>query len=169
MRLEPPLRNDHETTVCALCGATFQPVGRQRFCTPAHRQAAWRRRHPTPPPTIPAHAPRQMTVYQCPECESRYLGEQYCSECACFCRRVGAGGLCPACDEPIAVSDLLPEYAASSDHPRGTGAKPPLPRTLSPQVPSAPRILKTGGDPGFLGNSPGRRRAGPPAASGRIS
>jgi hypothetical protein len=27
------------------------------------------------------------------------------------------------------------------------GAKPHLPRTLSPQVPSAPRILKTGGNP----------------------
>jgi hypothetical protein len=127
MRLEPPLRNDHETTACALCGTTFQPVGRQRFCTPAHRQAAWRRRHPTWLPTVPAHTPRQTTVYQCPACESRYLGEQYCSECGRFCRRVGAGGLCPACEEPIAVTDLLPEYAESSHHPWGTGGRAPSP------------------------------------------
>ncbi len=127
MRLEPALRNDHETTACALCGTLFQPVGRQRFCTPAHRQAAWRRRHQTPLPTVPEHIPRQTTVYQCPECESRYLGEQYCGECGRFCRRVGAGGLCPACEEPIAVSDLLPEYADSSHHPRGKGGRAPSP------------------------------------------
>lgn len=24
-----------------------------------------------------------------------------------FCRRVGIGGLCPHCDEPVAISDLL--------------------------------------------------------------
>jgi hypothetical protein len=107
---ELPLRNDGETMVCALCGAAFQPVGRQRFCTPAHRQAAWRRRHPTPLPTVPARTPRQATVYQCPECESRYLGDQYCSDCGRFCRRIGVGGLCPACEEPVAIIDLLPEH-----------------------------------------------------------
>ena len=106
---EAPLRNDSETMACALCGTTFQPVGRQRFCTPAHRQAAWRRRHPTPLPTVPAHTPRQTTIYQCPECDSRYLGDQYCSDCARFCRRVGVGGLCPVCDEPVAICDLLPD------------------------------------------------------------
>ncbi len=25
------------------------------------------------------------------------------------CRRIGAGGLCPSCDEPIALADLLPD------------------------------------------------------------
>ncbi len=124
---EPPLRNDSETMACALCGTTFQPVGRQRFCTPAHRQAAWRRRHPTPLPTVPVHTPRQTIVYQCPECESRYLGDQYCSDCGRFCRRIGVGGLCPACDEPVAISDLLPEHAAT---PTTTGDSGPSP--LSP-------------------------------------
>lgn len=106
---EAPLRNDSETTACALCGTTFQPVGRQRFCTPAHRQTAWRRRHPIAIPTMPLHTPRQTTVYQCPACDTRYLGEQYCHECARFCRRLGVGGPCPACDEPVALVDLLPE------------------------------------------------------------
>ena len=38
---------------------------------------------------------------------TRYLGTQRCSECGVFCRRVGAGGLCPECGEPVAVADLL--------------------------------------------------------------
>jgi hypothetical protein len=34
---EPPLRNDSETIGCPLCGTTFQPVGRQHFRHPNHR------------------------------------------------------------------------------------------------------------------------------------
>ena len=84
---ELTLRNVSETTTrcCAICGTEFEPVGRQRFDKPACRQAAWRRRHPTPLPPIPARAPRHSTVYQCPSCESRYLGEQYCGDCGTFC------------------------------------------------------------------------------------
>ena len=109
MQLETPLRNDGETmTPCTICGTRFQPVGRQRFCKPACRQTAWRRRHPTPLPLVPARVPRHNTVYQCPSCDNRYLGEQYCADCGRFCRRVGVGGLCPACDEPVAITDLLP-------------------------------------------------------------
>ena len=47
------------------------------------------------------------TVYLCPECEERYLGEQYCSDCGTFCRRLGPGGPCPCCDEAISVTELL--------------------------------------------------------------
>jgi len=60
---------------------------------------------------MPPRMPRPRTVYQCPECDNRYLGEQYCSDCGRFCRRVGAGGPCPNCEEPVAISDLLAEYA----------------------------------------------------------
>lgn len=38
--------------------------------------------------------------------EHRYLGAQYCPDCQTFCRRVGPGGLCPQCDEPVAYVDL---------------------------------------------------------------
>jgi hypothetical protein len=41
-------------------------------------------------------------------CETRYLGQQRCPDCGIFCRRVGHGGLCPHCDEPVALQDLLP-------------------------------------------------------------
>jgi hypothetical protein len=107
---ELPLRNDGETiSSCGVCGAQFHPVGRQRFCTAACRQVAWRRRHPTPLPAVPLRAPRPRTVYQCPSCDSRSLGEQYCSDCGTFRRRVGPGGRCPSCEEPIALADLLPD------------------------------------------------------------
>jgi hypothetical protein len=40
-------------------------------------------------------------------CEQRYLGAQYCSECSTFCVRLGPGGLCPHCDEPLTIAELL--------------------------------------------------------------
>ena len=50
---------------------------------------------------------KAATVYQCPLCEERYLGDQYCPNCGTFCRRLGPGGSCPCCDEAIAVTELL--------------------------------------------------------------
>jgi hypothetical protein len=103
-----PLRNDGETIRCATCGASFERVGRQRFCGAACRQAAWRRRHTVSPKVlIPTRAPRLATVYVCTECETRYLGEQRCPDCQRFCKRVGPGGPCPHCDEPVALADLI--------------------------------------------------------------
>jgi hypothetical protein len=106
----PPSRDDGVTVagaVCPVCGAPFRPAGRRRFCSAACRQAAWRRRHPAPPPPAPAPAPRAAAVYECPACGARLLGEQRCPDCNRFCRRVGPGGRCPHCDEPVAVADLV--------------------------------------------------------------
>jgi len=83
------------------------PAGRRRFCSDACRQAAWRRRQPTALPPIPDRSPRPTTVYVCPDCDARFLGEQRCPDCNTFARRLGPGGPCPHCDEPVAVSDLL--------------------------------------------------------------
>jgi hypothetical protein len=47
-----------------------------------------------------------VTVYECDGCGARTLGEQYCDECRTFMRRVGVGGCCPACSEPIAYQEL---------------------------------------------------------------
>jgi hypothetical protein len=106
-----PSRNDGVTIPCPVCERSFQPTGRQRVCSAACRQAAFRRRHSAAAaplvPVLPHRSRRDRTVYQCPACETRYLGHQRCSECGVFCRRVGAGGLCPECGEPIAVADLL--------------------------------------------------------------
>lgn len=46
------------------------------------------------------------TVYECPDCETRYLNEHRCPDCNLFCRRLDAGGCCPHCDEPVTISDL---------------------------------------------------------------
>jgi hypothetical protein len=95
---------------CAVCGRAFRPGGRRRYCSAACRQAAWRRRHAARRPPLPAlrpRPPRAIVVYECPGCAARYLGEQRCPDCHLFCRRVGPGGLCPHCDEPVAVADLL--------------------------------------------------------------
>jgi hypothetical protein len=56
---------------------------------------------------IPERATRAATVYECPTCETRFLGVQRCADCGVFCRRVGPGGPCPHCDEPVALADLL--------------------------------------------------------------
>lgn len=104
-----PLRNDGVTTPCPVCGLPFTPAGRQRACSAACRQTAWRRRHAPPVPMIPSRTPRAATIYECPSCESRYLGEQRCPECRIFCRKLGPGGSCPHCDELILLAELLPE------------------------------------------------------------
>lgn len=104
---DSPSRNDGLTIACPLCGHGFHPVGRRRFCSDAWRQAAWRQRHPAPLPSLPARPPRATVVSECPECSTRYLGEQRCPDCHLFCHRVGPGGSCPHCDEPVAVADLL--------------------------------------------------------------
>jgi len=103
-------RNDSEPRSCPVCQQSFVPRGRQRVCSAACRQAAWRRRRPTPGAMVPERATRATTIYECPSCETRFLGEQRCPDCGTFCRRIGPGGLCPHCDEPVALADLLPAY-----------------------------------------------------------
>lgn len=106
---EGPLRDDNETTTpCPVCGKAFIPVRRQLYCTNACRQIAHRRRHhQADAAATPTPAPRRATtVYVCQECEQRYLGEQWCPDCNRPCRRLGTGGNCPHCDEPVTFQDL---------------------------------------------------------------
>lgn len=116
-----PSRDDIGTTSpaatrrCPVCTATFTPVRRQAYCSERCRKSAWRRRHAAPLAVVvpPTRTRREITVYACPECETRYLGEQWCHDRVRPCIRVGPGGACPHCDEPVAVTDLL-------DTPTGT-------------------------------------------------
>lgn len=106
-----PPRDDNVTTTpaaCPVCGTLFIPVRRQRFCSPACKQRAYRARRPAPDPPAAAAGPpgRAARVYQCGECEQRYLGEQWCHDCTRPCRALGPGGYCPCCGEPVAISDL---------------------------------------------------------------
>ena len=105
-----PSRDDPGTTTCPVCRRCYTPVGRQLYCSTACRKTAFRRRHQHlgPAVTVPAARPRrEITVYECPDCGDRYLGEQRCESCGTFARRVGIGGACPNCDGPVAISDLL--------------------------------------------------------------
>jgi hypothetical protein len=101
---------------CSMCGLLFAARGRQLWCSAACRQKAFRRRSqlllPTPPAMLRRVGQgRATTVYACPQCESRAVGTQRCDDCNCFGVRVGVGGLCPHCEEPVALVDLLPELA----------------------------------------------------------
>jgi hypothetical protein len=91
---------------CPACQArALRP--RQTYCSAACRQRAFRRRRAVPPPA-PTTLPTHVIVYQCPACDQRYLGERRCPACNLFCRRLGAGDVCPHCGEPVAVRDLVP-------------------------------------------------------------
>ena len=104
-----PVRYDSVTMICR-CGNEFSPSGRRRYCSDACKQKAWRSRHAAPP--IPRRVAPADTVYICAECETRYLGERRCPDCNLFTRSLGPGTTCPHCDEPIAISDIIPY-----DHP----------------------------------------------------
>ena len=102
--------------VCPVCGDTFPIDGRGIYCTPKCRQRAYRLRHrQTSRPTV-THLAAQLrreqrliaqTVYECPSCQERFLGERRCHECNQWCRNVGLGGICSGCDDVLTVSDLI--------------------------------------------------------------
>ena len=105
-----PSRDDGVTIrTCPACGRAFTPSGRRRYCSPACRQATWRRRHLSPAPVPPVPPPggkRAVTVYECGTCGTRSLGAQRCEDCRTFMTAIGIGGLCPCCDEPVTVTEL---------------------------------------------------------------
>ncbi len=108
-----PLRNVSVTATrptCLACAAPLPPGRPRQYCNDRCRQTGWRRRNktrPEPPPLPPATSRRTGTVYLCPECDTRYLGEQHCGDCNTFCLRLGPGGASPCCEELITVEELL--------------------------------------------------------------
>ena len=55
-----------------------------------------------PAPPGPGQMPK---IYECPECGERQL-QRRCPDCNLLTRRLGHGGLCPHCDEPVTLTDL---------------------------------------------------------------
>jgi ribosomal protein L32 len=98
---------------CLVCGAALAST-RARYCSRAHQQRAFRLRQHTDVDlqrvrqqlqrrrALPAH-----TVYECPSCGERFVGERRCPECNLFSRAVGLGGHCPECEAPVLLVDLL--------------------------------------------------------------
>lgn len=101
---------------CPLCGQLC-PSQRARYCSEACKQRAYRLRHASGVATADTarlgkdlRRLRQLTaqtIYECPVCEERFLGERRCSTCNRFCRSLGLGGACPDCDRLIVVDELL--------------------------------------------------------------
>ena len=107
-----PSRHDGVTIACPVCWRPFVPSGRRRYCSDACRAAAYRRRRDTAgrTVTVPRTRPRKpITVYECDGCGLRSLGEQRCPECSTFMRKLGLGGECPHCSEPVAITELVSE------------------------------------------------------------
>ena len=97
------------------CLRSAATVGRsRRFCSPACRQAAY-----VEPPNgcgkaqLPGHRSRlEGIIYQYLECETRYLAEQRCPDCARPCQRLDPGGICRCCQEMITIQELTEETGA---------------------------------------------------------
>jgi hypothetical protein len=107
--------SEPSTRCCPACAGPL-PSARARYCSVACKQRAYRLRRPTPATgdlaALAADLRRRgrlatHTVYECPACETRFLGERRCAECNRFCRSLGLGGACPGCDEPIVLAELL--------------------------------------------------------------
>jgi len=63
---------------------------------------------------------RVSVIYECPECETRYLDERRCPDCNLFTRRIGPGGSCPHCllTELLLVFTQVKWQIASARLPR---------------------------------------------------
>lgn len=117
-----PLRDDTRydgqppSGVCPVCGDTFTIDGRGIYCEPKCRQRAYRlRQHQANQPSLTDLTNRlrreqrliAQTVYECPSCQERFLGERRCGDCNLWCQNVGLGGQCSGCDDILTVSDLI--------------------------------------------------------------
>jgi hypothetical protein len=99
---------------CPVC-TTALASARARYCSRACQQRAFRLRQAAPPPdttALTADLRRRgtlaaRTIYECPACETRLLGQQRCDDCHRFCRALGLGGRCPDCDTLILLAELL--------------------------------------------------------------
>lgn len=108
------------TGACPMCDAPL-PSSRATYCSVACKQLAFRlrRQRSAAPDTslVRQQLKRQRllaahTIYECPSCGERSLGEQRCSTCQLFCRALGLGGSCPDCDTLILLAELIGEAGA---------------------------------------------------------
>ena len=109
---ENPTSDGYVTpTSCAICGKPLHGRADQRYCSHPCRQAAHRRRTSPPiqPPPLPdaRRGVREHTIYECGDCGQRLAGQQWCPDCQRPCKRIGPGGTCPSCGDPITITELI--------------------------------------------------------------
>jgi hypothetical protein len=101
---------------CLVCGAALAS-SRARYCSRAHQQRAFRLRHQSSQAEL-QHLRQELqrgrvvvahTIYECPSCGERLVGERRRPDCNLFSRAIGLGGHCPECDTPLLLVDLLGE------------------------------------------------------------
>jgi MYND finger len=122
---------------CPVCSGPL-PSSRARYCSRACQQQAYRLRHQ--PATADLGALRRQlqrqrtlvahTIYQCPSCSERLVGQRRGPDCGLFGRSLGLGGTCSDCDQPILLTELLglPELGAApprTSAAAGSRANPP--------------------------------------------
>ena len=111
-----PVANDAVTirsATCPVCSRPFPPRGRGIYCSSACRQQAFRARTIAssigPAKLPPGIRVREISVYQCPTCGERQLGEIRCEDCNSFCKSLGPGLDCPECGALLVLNELLEE------------------------------------------------------------
>lgn len=149
------MRNDAVTTTpCPVCGDTFTPIGRRRYCSDACRQKAVRTRHQpaavtrADPGAVTGRSRLDGTIYECGDCGQRYSAQQWCQDCNRPCTRIGPGGPCPHCDEPVTLDELLPRppMITPAEQSRGpVTTSPPHDAALNPEPQPKQERQKTWG------------------------
>src|SRR5688500_10815102 len=100
---------------CPVCTAT-PPSRRARYCSVACKQRAYRLRQIDVTATDAGLLATELkrlgelvahTIYECLDCGERFVGERRCPDCHRFCRKLGLGGCCPDCQQPVLLADLL--------------------------------------------------------------
>ena len=112
-----PIRDgSRDGSGCLVCGGALSSP-RARYCSRAHQQRAFRLRHQSSQADL-QHLRQELqrgcvvvahTIYECPSCGERLVGERRCPECNLFSRAIGLGGHCPECETPLLLVDLLAE------------------------------------------------------------
>ena len=99
---------------------TSLPSRRARYCSVACKQRAYRRRQidvtATDADLLAIELKRlgelvAHTIYECPDCGERFVAAQRCPDCHRFCRKLGLGGCCPDCRQPVLLAELLGQPA----------------------------------------------------------
>ena len=110
---------------CANASCTNQlDSARSIYCSPACKQRCYRARRASPRlAKVGTHPPKRVrtarvahSVYECSSCGERFVGLRRCPDCNLFLANLGLGGTCVHCDEPLLLTELLGDGAATLLH-----------------------------------------------------